>query len=63
MSAYVIEKLCLGCHRCVDACPNRAIHILAKLAVVDPVKCSECEECLGACMNGAITFRENIKGE
>ena len=59
MAAYVMEKLCLGCQRCVDACPNRAIRVFARLAIVNPAKCSECEECIGTCMHGAITLRED----
>ncbi|KJS87030.1 MAG: 4Fe-4S ferredoxin [Peptococcaceae bacterium BICA1-8] len=61
MSAFVIEKLCMGCQRCVDACPNRAIGVFARLATVDPAKCVECEECMEACMHGAITFRKDKK--
>ncbi|MHB1653969.1 MAG: DUF362 domain-containing protein [Desulfitobacteriaceae bacterium] len=61
MSAYVLEKLCRGCQRCVHACPNDAIQMIAHLAIVDPEKCVECEECMEVCMQGAITFREDKK--
>lgn len=57
MSAFVLEKLCRGCQRCVHACPNEAIQMVAHLPVVDPEKCLECEECMEVCMHGAITFR------
>ncbi|MFZ5944967.1 MAG: 4Fe-4S binding protein [Bacillota bacterium] len=61
MSAFVIDNLCRGCQRCVDACPNRAISVFARLAVVNADKCVECEECMQVCMHGAITFRsENL---
>jgi len=61
MSAFVIESLCRGCQRCVDACPNRAISVFARLAIVDSLKCVECEKCMEVCMHGAITFREDRK--
>lgn len=57
MSAFILEKMCRGCSRCVSTCPVKAISILAHLAVVDPVLCTECEACMEACMHGAITFR------
>ncbi|GAB6170650.1 4Fe-4S binding protein [Paradesulfitobacterium aromaticivorans] len=57
MSAFILEKLCRSCKRCVNACPNQAIKMVAHLPVVDPELCVECEECMEACMHGAITFR------
>jgi ferredoxin len=56
MSAFILEKLCRGCKRCVNACPVHAISMIFQLAVVDPTVCVECEECMEACMHGAITF-------
>jgi ferredoxin len=58
MSAFILEKLCRGCKRCVNACTEEAITMLSQLAIVDPVKCVECEACMEACMHGAITFVE-----
>lgn len=55
MPALVLSKLCLGCQRCLRACPYGAISMVLKQAVVDPGKCHDCEECLEACMQGAIT--------
>ena len=57
MAAFILEKLCRSCQRCIRACPNQAIEMIAHLTIVNPEKCSECEECLEACMHGAITFR------
>lgn len=62
MSAYILDKLCLGCQRCVHACQQNAIQMQAHKAIVNPELCIECEECMEVCMQGAITFREN-KGE
>jgi ferredoxin len=59
MPAFILEKLCRGCQRCVHACPEKAIKMVAHMAVVDEEKCMECEECMEACMQGAITFKTN----
>ncbi|GAB6151887.1 4Fe-4S binding protein [Desulfosporosinus burensis] len=56
MSALILEKLCRGCKRCVNACPVQAISMLSHLAIVDSKLCTECETCMEACMHGAITF-------
>lgn len=58
MSAYILEKLCRGCQRCVHACPQNAIQMVAHMAIVNPELCIECEACMEVCMQGAITFRE-----
>lgn len=57
MSAFILEKLCRGCKRCVNTCPVQAITILSHLPVVETKLCIECETCMEACMHGAITFR------
>jgi len=62
MSAFVLNKLCRGCQRCVRACPNAAISMVMSLAVVDPEKCTECEECMEVCMHGAITTVQQGNG-
>lgn len=58
MSAFILEKICIGCKRkrCINACPVQAIMMVAHLPVVDPTKCTECEACMEVCMHGAITF-------
>ncbi|AFM00354.1 hypothetical protein Desde_1966 [Desulfitobacterium dehalogenans ATCC 51507] len=57
MPAYILEKLCRGCQRCLRACPREAIKMVAHVAIVEPDQCVECEECMESCMHGAITFR------
>lgn len=57
MSAFILDKMCRACKRCVDTCPVQAISMISHLAVVDPTLCTECEACMEACMHGAITFR------
>lgn len=59
MSAFILEKLCRGCQRCIHACPQKAIQLQSLIPVVNPELCIECEECMEVCMQGAITFREN----
>jgi ferredoxin len=56
MSAFILEKLCRGCKRCVNACPVQAITLVSHLAMVNPKICIECEACMESCMHGAITF-------
>jgi len=63
MAAFILEKLCRGCQRCVHACPSQAISMISHLAVVNPTMCEECEECVESCMHGAITFRVDIVEE
>lgn len=60
MSAFILEKLCRGCQRCIDACPQNAIQTKAHLSIVNPERCIECEACMEVCMQGAITFCENM---
>jgi len=46
---------CKGCGICVDACPNNAITIENKKAVIDMNLCIGCEVCIDSCPQGAIT--------
>ena len=48
--ALVVEEDCIGCTRCIQACPVDAIVGAAKLmhTVVEPL-CTGCELCLPAC--------------
>lgn len=55
MAVFVVKKICNGCGMCVEACPNGALSVQLKVAVVDPEKCEDCEECVFACPVGAIT--------
>ncbi|MCF8009784.1 MAG: 4Fe-4S binding protein [Clostridiales bacterium] len=54
MSVIIVKDLCIGCGNCADACPQKAITIKAKQAIVDPQKCDDCEECVFVCIYGAI---------
>ncbi|MDG3088443.1 ferredoxin-type protein NapF [Vibrio hannami] len=49
-------RLCDGCEKCRDACPNSVIEIESELARLnlDYNECSLCEECVKACPTGAL---------
>lgn len=55
--ARVDPSVCVGCGRCVDACPYnaRALHRWKALAVVDAALCQNCGSCAVACSNKATT--------
>lgn len=48
--AVIVEADCIGCTRCIQACPVDAIVGAAKLmhAVIEPL-CTGCELCIPAC--------------
>ena len=59
--AVVDEEICIGCAKCIDACPVDAILGAAKFshAVIEN-QCIGCELCLPACPVDCITVKENI---
>lgn len=48
---------CLGYGDCVKVCPNGAISIVDRIAVVDPATCVGCGLCAKACPNELIVIR------
>ncbi|MGA0706909.1 MAG: RnfABCDGE type electron transport complex subunit B [Steroidobacteraceae bacterium] len=55
--ALVIEADCIGCARCIDACPTDAIVGARKwMHTVIAVDCSGCELCLPACPVDCISM-------
>ncbi len=45
----MVMGFCIGCGRCVEACPNHALHLENKKAMVDHEKCILCGYCSGVC--------------
>lgn len=54
-------NLCLGCGRCIKACPQQALHLdlQTKKVIKDHAKCIHCQKCVGICLQNAWS----IKGE
>lgn len=52
---------CIGCMKCVKACPSEAITIDRFCAVVDFDKCTGCGECHEQCPVGAIDIMQLVK--
>jgi ferredoxin len=48
------QELCIGCARCIQACPTGSIALHYGKAYIDPVKCVGCEQCVSVCPTGAI---------
>lgn len=56
--AVVIEKDCIGCTKCIQACPVDAIIGAAKLMhTVLPLECTGCELCLPVCPVDCLVMR------
>lgn len=52
--AVVDTSKCIGCGKCVDACPVSAIEMDGGKAKVTD-NCVECGTCVGVCDEGAIS--------
>ncbi|MDR0222443.1 MAG: RnfABCDGE type electron transport complex subunit B [Oscillospiraceae bacterium] len=52
---------CVGLGDCVRACPNGALHIVDRRAVVTPVKCIACGLCVKACPQKLITLQKSSR--
>jgi iron only hydrogenase large subunit-like protein len=51
---HVIEEKCIGCVRCMTACPTRAIRVREGKARIIDDRCIDCAECLRICPHDAI---------
>ncbi|MGN0194500.1 MAG: ferredoxin family protein [Pseudoramibacter sp.] len=58
MSIAIKENQCIGCGRCVEACPGNLIKLNAegKAEQRHPKDCWGCTACLKACPAGAVAF-------
>lgn len=51
---HVIAKKCIGCGRCLQACPQACIDLSSGSAVIVPEHCLRCGRCLEVCPVGAV---------
>lgn len=56
----VLRSNCKGCKRCIEICPEEAIHLEDKKAFIDPTKCILCSCCQEICPHNAITLKKSI---
>lgn len=56
MAIRVIEDKCNGCGLCVKSCPQAAIEVDNKLAIIDLDLCNYCSSCVSACRFRAIVM-------
>ncbi len=59
-TAYVRQKDCTQCGKCVEVCQFSAI---STDYLVDPVSCEGCGVCVAFCPVDAIDFNENLSGQ
>ncbi len=52
----VDEKTCVGCGKCVKACPQKALSLRKKKSQVDVNRCIGCFECITVCPVKAISL-------
>jgi len=58
----IIVDKCVGCKRCVSACPFAAIEMVDKKAVIGD-KCTLCGSCVDSCKFNAINFEKDEQEE
>lgn len=54
---YYITEKCIGCGKCLSACPQRCIDISDGHAVTRQRNCLRCGNCMVDCPNGAVKMR------
>ncbi len=50
----VIKENCTGCQRCMKRCRRKALSIVDKKIVLDPMRCSACGDCVSVCKFNAL---------
>ena len=60
--AWINPRQCIGCTRCIDACPFDAIvGVAQKNHLVLPDDCTECGLCLPACPVDCIEWHDDAR--
>lgn len=59
----VREKSCVGCTKCAQSCPMRAIKMAAHKARIDRRLCIVCGKCAHGCPKKAICYQSNLAKE
>ncbi|MDO8587874.1 MAG: electron transfer flavoprotein subunit alpha [Armatimonadota bacterium] len=63
MAIRVIEEKCNGCGLCVKSCPQMAIEVDNKLAIIDLDLCNYCNSCVSTCRFRAIVMEVDKQAE
>jgi electron transfer flavoprotein alpha subunit len=56
MAIRVVEDKCNGCGLCAKSCPQAAIQVTNKMAIIDLELCNYCGSCVSACNFKAIAI-------
>jgi len=56
--AFIHEAECIGCARCVSACPQSAIYMNTDIAKINLEKCTGCGFCVSECPQHAISLKQ-----
>lgn len=62
-SMQVQKKTCIGCSKCVQGCPMRAISLHERKAQIDRRLCIVCGKCAHGCPKRAICYQSNVVKE
>ncbi len=54
---YYITDKCVGCHKCLSVCRNKAIETTSSGLTINQSKCVGCGACYQACPHQAIVER------
>ena len=62
-SMQVHKKACIGCTKCAQGCPMRAISMHERTAHIDRRLCIVCGKCAHSCPKKAICYQSNVVKE
>jgi pyruvate formate lyase activating enzyme len=54
------SKKCIGCGKCVESCPRKAISLQNGKAFIDRARCDSCGKCQEVCVNHVIQISGKI---